>query len=162
MIGKGVVIALWLIVASAFDIAISRRIGILGAQPDLTLVLAVIFSTCVPFDAAALIGFFVGILHSSAVNEKRFAFVVAGIAACMTATKICSRAVEATPMTIAVVSSVCTVVGRVILLFIGLPTNPDNIFSWLLATIAAAIYNGIIAVPAFMLFRRLSHTLMRV
>lgn len=153
--------ALMLVLASAVDIALTKHIYIGGAGPDVTLVIAILLATRTNLEAAAIIGFFTGLFHSAATNDRLFAFVVAGIAACMTGTKICSRAVEATPMTIAVVVSLCTAISRAIVLFIGLPTSPDNIFPWLPATIGTAIYNGVIAIPAFLLVKRLSQTLLR-
>lgn len=148
--------AVWLIIAAAFDTAISGRISIGAARPDLLLVVGVVLSLRLGIEGSAAVGFFVGLFHSAAIGDKRLALVIAGISSCVLASQLCARAFEATPLTVVLIVLIATVVSRVIWLFVGLPPNPENILPWVPATILIALYNGLWAAPIFLLHQRVT------
>ncbi|GEM_PF-2800662 len=161
MIRTVIIAAAYFIIACAADIALSPRMMFGVIRPSFLLTAAICLSAKATYESAAVIGFFQGLLQSAAIGDKRFAEIAAGIAACMLGTRLCSRDLELTPVTAAGVVGICTVLARIIELFVGLPPNPNNIFGWVPATIGIAIYNGLCAVPMYFVMRKVPLTAAR-
>lgn len=125
--------------------------GIFGAHPDLLLVTVTLLSMNRNSDAAALIGFFAGLLHGGVANTKMAAFIISRILGGIAASVVGRTTMAATPLTVMASSLATTGVASITYLLLGVP---KDLVGWALATFGTLVYNVILVVGVFWLFLR--------
>lgn len=143
--------ALALLLAASAQVALAPRMGIFGARPDLLLVAVTLLSMNRGSDAAAVIGFFAGLLHGGVANTKMAAFIISRILGSVAASVVGRTTMAATPLTVMASSLATTGVASITYLLLGVPKDP---LGWLLATFGTAIYNAVLVAAIFWLFLR--------
>lgn len=163
MIRQATSTLLWLIVAAGLQQAVAHRIAIGWGLPDFLLVTAILLSMERSSDGAALTGFAAGLLMGALQNEAMAAYAISRMAASMIAAKIAGNLLDRGPLNVTIVAAVCTLVSGGVYLFVVPFVSPmPNIGGHLADTIGAAIYNAVIAIPTYLLFRRASGAAARV
>jgi hypothetical protein len=125
--------------------------AVLGARPDLLLVAVTLLSMNRASDAAAVIGFFAGLLHGGVANTKMAAFVISRILGGISASVVGRTTMAATPLTVMASSLATTGVSSISYLLLGVP---KDLLGWGLTTLGALVYNAILVVSIFWLFSR--------
>jgi hypothetical protein len=125
--------------------------AVLGARPDLLLVAVTLLSMNRASDAAAVIGFFAGLLHGGVANTKMAAFVISRILGGISASVVGRTTMAATPLTVMASSLATTGVSSISYLLLGVP---KDLLGWGLTTLGALVYNAILVVSIFWLFTR--------
>lgn len=145
--------AVWLIGAAACQAAWSERIQIGWGKPDFLLVTAVILSLHRSADAAAVTGFFSGLLQSAIWNRHMAALTISRTITCFFANKIHSAMLGTNLTNVMIVMTISTLLSSILFFFIGLPRD---IRSWTTDTIGAMVYNDVLAIPIYWLYRKLT------
>ena len=144
------VIAIWL--AASFQAALSPRITIVGISPDFCLIVLACLSLFTNRVGGAVIGFFLGLVTGANVGANLSQYVVSRTISGFLAGWSRSFGLDANVLGSAVTCVVVTVVAQLIQMFLA---PPAGITSFLGATIASALVNGVLAVPVFALLRRI-------
>lgn len=145
-----VAILLWL--AAALQQSVAPYATIVGCPPD--FLLAVLLPTTVFLSRAggAVLGFIVGTIHGAlpTANLAHYATsraITGFVGAWMGSTT------KTPSLGFVVLHAILgTAIGQVLLMFLA---PPDQIDRFLLVTIGTAVYNGVIALPVFLLLRRI-------
>lgn len=153
------VCALWLIVAASLQASLSVPLSIGFASPDFLLIAAILLSFRQTSDAACVIGFFAGLLTGSLVNASLFGYSVSRMFACLFSLRLYTLFIGESPVTVAGVTLIATLISGVIFLFLGVPTN---LLGHIADTIGSAIYNGALAFLAFGMIRSIARPPTRV
>ena len=148
---EAVVPAIWLILAGSAQMALAPKLGIFGAKPDFLLVAATLLSINRGTDAAAVIGFFAGLIHGGITNTKMAAFVISRILGSIGASLVGRTSVAATPLTVMVASLAATGIASLIYMLLGVP---KDLWNWVLSTIGTIAYNAVLVGILFALFNR--------
>lgn len=159
MIKPVLVCALWLIVAAALQAALSVPLSIGFASPDFLLIAGILLSFHQTSDAASVIGFFAGLLTGSLVNASLFGYSVSRMFACLFSLRLYTLFIGESPVTVAGVTALATLISGGIFLFLGVP---KNLLGHIADTIGSAIYNGALAFLAFGLIRSVARSPSRV
>jgi hypothetical protein len=153
MIAAVVSAAIWLAVASALQFSLADRIAIGQMSPDFLITISVVISMNRSSDAAAAIGFFAGLFHGSIVHDKTMAYAISRMIGTLVGANLHSRAVGGTLLSAGVIVALATLAAGTAFLFLGVR---EHIGRHIVDTILSAIYNGVIAVPFFWLYRSIS------
>lgn len=157
MIRQALSTLFWLIVAAGFQQALAHRMAVGWGVPDLLLVTAVILSMQRSSDGAAITGFAAGLFMGALQNEAVASYAISRMSACMVAARIAGNLLDRAPLNVTIVGAVCTLVaGGVYLFVVPFVAPTPNIAGHLADTIGAAIYNAVIAIPIYLLFRRIA------
>lgn len=147
------------VLGAALHTALGARWSIGPASPDFLLLFAVMLSLGQSGESAAVTGFLAGVFHSSAMSDKMLALTISRMFACLIAPRIFGLFSGSNAAAIAVTAAGATLIAGIGFLFLGVR---DNILGHLTDTIASAIYNGVIAIPVYGIYRRLSKVSARV
>ncbi|MCH7904154.1 MAG: rod shape-determining protein MreD [Armatimonadetes bacterium] len=152
------VVAPWLALALLFWLAAgvqhgaATRLAVFGANPDFLLVVAFCSSILTRPAASAGLGFLAGVLQGAMAGAHLAHHVISRALTCFfigyESRLEFGVKVEFAALTVAI----GTVVSRVLLAILA---PPPEIWPFLRATIGTAIYNGVLAVPTYLLVRRL-------
>lgn len=146
-------VGVWLVVGAAMNGAVSHRLSLGWVRPDFLLVVAVALSVRGSTNAAAALGFVAGMFHSALWNEKMMALTLSRMFACIASVYL----YRATPVSgagaVAIVTGAATLVGGILYLFLGVPTN---LLQWLVETVGGILYNAALAVPVYLVQERVS------
>ena len=151
------VAAPWLVLALLFWLAAgiqhgaATKLAIFGATPDFLLVVAFCSSILMRPGAAAGLGFLAGLLQGAMAGANLAQYVVSRVLTCFfigyESRLEFGVKVEFAALTVAI----GTIVSGVLLTILA---PPPEIWSSMRATIGTAIYNGVLAVPTYLLVRR--------
>lgn len=149
---KGWVIAVFLLwIAGAAQQAVSFQISFGGVSPDFPLV--VIISVGLFFDkrSGAALGFLGGITHGAIAGGHMAAYAVTRTLVGFLTGWFNGMEFEGNTAVAFIVTAAATVFTQLTFLLL----NPRGaIFSFLLATIGSAMYNGVLAIPLYALLKR--------
>jgi hypothetical protein len=151
--------AVWLIVAGGLQLALRQKMAIWWAAPDFVLVVAVVLSMHRSSDAAAFTGFFAGLMHSAILNSDLAALTISRMAASVLAVRLHAAFLGAGVLSTSLLVASCTVAAGLVSLLLG---GAQNIGSHAADTIGSAIYNGVIAIPTYALYRQFASAGSRV
>jgi len=143
--------ALGLLFAATAQVALAPRMSVFGARPDLLLVAVTLLSMNRSSDAAAVIGFFAGLLHGGVANTKMAAFVISRILGGIAGSIVGRTTMAATALTVTASSLATTGIASFAYLLLGVP---KDLFGWALATFGTLLYNTVLVVGIFWLFGR--------
>lgn len=147
---------LWL--CTALQIGLSPHWVVFGCQPDFLLVALACLCFYTARAGGATLGFVSGFLYGAMVTTNMAGYVISRtLAGFMTgwfnALEMKPNAVVASVTAIAV-----TLLARLTLVLL---TPPPSLWPFLKATIGSSIYNGILAIPMYLLVYRLMGTTRR-
>ena len=145
--------AVWLIGAASLQGALSERLAFGWFRPDFLLVVAVVLSIHRSTDASAVTGFFAGLFDGALRGKAMMALIISRTLACVASVRLYSAFLGSGVITASVVVLITSVISSVLYLFLG---APKDILGWLADTIGAALYNGVLAVPCYLLYCRLA------
>lgn len=151
-----VLAALW--AGAVLQLAWARHLGIYGAQPDFLLVVVSCSGFCLDRTPGTLVGFGAGVFHGALAGANLTHYVISRCVAGFVASWSRNLRFEMTPLTVAIFVACVTVVAQITLMFIA---APSGIAGFLGDTIGSAVYNGVIAIPVYALFRRILNPTVR-
>jgi rod shape-determining protein MreD len=146
----GLVLALvWLL--GIFDFGVAPHMTLFGVRPDFLLVGTVVFSQLFPRPASAGIGFLCGLIRGAIVGANLTHYVLSRTLTAFLGSwfRTSQRGQSSLQMFITVV--VGTVFAHGVFL---MTAAPSNVATFLTDTIIAAIYNGVIATPLYVLLSK--------
>lgn len=146
-----VLTALALLLTASAQVALAPRMEVLGARPDLLLVAITLLSMNRSSDAAAVIGFFAGLLHGGIANTKMAAFIMSRLLGGIAASIVGRTTVTATPLTVMASSVATTGVASIAYLLVG---TPRDMLAWALGALGALVYNTALVLVVFWLLGR--------
>ena len=146
------VLGFWL--AAVLQQATVDRLQIGGARPDLLLILA--FSTAVMFAPryAALFGFVAGLLQGAITGADLAHYTISYTIVAYLAGFLSWLELDIRAWYVALVVIGGTIIVGLIMM---IPAPPVQFWPYLGDTILSAIYNGVLAIPLYVLIKRLLH-----
>jgi rod shape-determining protein MreD len=142
-------LCLWM--AGGCQETIAPKLAILDAVPDFLLVTVACLGLLSARYASTLVGFFAGLIHGALAGANLTAYAISRTVSGFLVGWFNSFELEANVLVAFATTFVTTLVSQIIFMFI---TGPSAVMAYLLATIATAIYNGVIAVPIYFLLQR--------
>lgn len=150
---KGVIVAvitLWL--GAGLQQALANRLGILGATPDFLLVFLACLCLYTNRVGGAVLGFFAGLAAGATVGANMTQYVFSRTLTGFLDSWSRNLGIDANLFVAGVNAFFVTIVAQLIQMFFA---PPPGIVTFLGATIASAMYNGVLAVPVYALLRRI-------
>lgn len=143
------VVLFWL--CAALQGSAAPHMRFFGAMPDFPLVAAL--TTAVFFEPviAALIGFIAGLLHGGIVGSDMASLTISRTLVGYAAGFVSRLQLDVLPWYVALVVAVGTVMANLLMM---IPAPPPEVWPYLRDTIVAAMYNGVLALPLYVLLRR--------
>ena len=138
---RAAIIATALVLAAASQVAIAPKVAVFGARPDFLLVAVTLLSMNRGTDAAAVIGFFAGLLHGGVGNTKMAALVISRILGAIAASLVGRTTVAATPLTVMAASLAANGVASLVYMLLGVP---KDLWGWVLSTFGMIVYNTVL------------------
>jgi hypothetical protein len=129
----------------------SLDLHILGARPDLILVVAIALSLVTSRAKAALTGFLAGTIHGALAGANLAAYGASRAIAGFATSWSKAMGYELTLPWIMAVAFLATVLAEIVWMFVGIRSG---IGSFLGATIGTALYNAVLAPPLYALVKR--------
>ena len=152
------VAAPWLALALLFWLAAGiqhgagTKLAVVGATPDFLLVVALTSSILMRPGTSAGFGFLAGLLQGAMAGANLAHYVISRVITCFFIGYESKLEIGVRVEFAALTVMVGTVVSGVLLTILA---PPSEIWPFLRATIGSAIYNGVLAVPTYLLVRRL-------
>ena len=151
-----VAVTLWL--SAALQQSLARRFSFWGFEPDFLLVAMSCLSMFCNRAGAASIGFLSGAIYGAISFANMSQYVISRTVAAFLAGWANDLNLQGSGMVAAVTTAATTVGARLILLFLA---PPLLITPFLGATIRSAVYNGVLAVPLYLLLKKVMGTSQR-
>ncbi|MBI3721194.1 MAG: hypothetical protein HY248_01460, partial [Fimbriimonas ginsengisoli] len=145
----GVAAIMW--TAAVLHQALSFRLVIFGARPDLLLVVGLALCLLMERRQAAWVGFASGVLMGAMAMANLASYVVSRTLTSYGVSYSEELELRSSPWGAGAVCAAGTILANLILMFLA---PPPLIGPFLGATIRTAVYNGVLAVPVFLLLRR--------
>jgi rod shape-determining protein MreD len=142
------VIGLW--VAIILQQAVATRVAIFGARPDFLLLFIVPLSLMTGRAGGATLGFFAGLLQGAAVGAFLAQYVVSRTLAGFAASWSRATGLQLNWGVASVSTILLTLISRLIYMFLA---APPEVMRFLGDTIGSAFYNGVLAIPVYMLLQ---------
>jgi rod shape-determining protein MreD len=143
------IISLW--IAAVFQQVLAPRFAIFGVRPDFLLIVLVPLSLFVNRSTAAVLGFFAGLLYGAAAGANLTHYAVSRTLAGFAGSWSKATGLELNLVVLAITTAIVTVLAQMVWMFLA---APSGVLSFLGDTIGSAMYNGVLAVPFYMLLRR--------
>jgi LytS/YehU family sensor histidine kinase len=143
-------IGLW--VAGALQQALAPALAIGGAEPGFLLILLATTGLFTHRAGGAFIGFLVGVVHGALSGANLASYALSRTVTGFFVGWFAGFEWEANVLVAFVSGLIATLLSQLILMFVA---PPPNLGAFLLATIGAAVYNGVLAMPVFAILRRI-------
>jgi rod shape-determining protein MreD len=143
------VFCLW--VAAGCQQTVAPKVAIAGTTPDLMLVVVGCLALFGNRMSGAFLGFGAGVLQGALAGANLGAYAVSRTISGFLAGWFTALEFESNAAVAFFSVAIATLLGQLLLMF-GAP--PSQIPGFLLATIGAAMYNGVLAMPLFVLLKR--------
>jgi hypothetical protein len=150
---KGVMVAavlLWL--GAVLQGSLAPRISIFEASPDFLLIFMSVMCLYCTTAGATVLGFFTGLMTGAPSGANLGAYIVSRSFGGFADGWIGSIGFQPNAVWAAVNTAVLTVIAQLLLMFLA---PKPGIPAFLAATIASAVYNGVLAMPVYLLLRRI-------
>lgn len=150
---KGVFVAailLW--IAAGAQQALAHRLNLFGAAPDFLLISVSCLCLFANRIGGALIGFFAGLSMGAVVGANMTQYVFSRTLVGFFDAWSKALGLDANLLTAAVNGLLVTVAAQLLQMFFA---PPAGITSFLGATIASAVVNGVLAIPVYALLKRI-------
>ena len=145
-------LTLLFLLAAGIQHGAAPNLAVLGATPNFLLVLALSSSVLMRPGVSAGLGFLAGLLQGAMAGANLAHYVVSRVLTCFFIGYESKLEVGVRVEYAALTVAAGTIVSDVLLVIFA---PPPEIWSSLRATIGTAIYNGVLAVPTYLLVRRL-------
>jgi cell shape-determining protein MreD len=145
-----VVGAIW--VAAVLQESISFKVGIFGIHPDFLLIVLTPVSALLPRPRAAMAGFFCGVLHGSMAGANLAHYIISRSIAGFFGAWARGIGFEVNATVMAATGVLLTLIAQTVWMFLA---APPGLASFLGDTIGSAMYNGVLAMLAYLLLRRI-------
>lgn len=152
---KGVlvtVLCLWL--AGGCQQVVAPRLAVAGTPPDFLLVVLGCLSICGTRVSGAATGFAAGVIQGAISGAHMGQYGVSRTIAGFLTGWLNALELEANATVAFFAVLLTTLVSQLLLMFMA-PPSASRIFGFLLATMGSAVYNGVLAIPLFVLLKRI-------
>lgn len=148
------VLALGLIlwICAAMQQSLAERLGVLGFRPDFLLVAVACFSMFFTRAGGALVGFVAGAIYGALDMANLTVFVISRTCAGFACAWANDLRVKEGPLVASISTALTTVFARFIYMFLA---PPAFLMPFVGDTIRTAVYNGVLAVPMYLLVKRI-------
>lgn len=143
------VIVLWL--AGGCQVSVSPRVPLFGASPNLFLVALACLAIQSEPRSGAVIGFFAGLFEGCMAGANLAQYAISRCLVGYAVGMLARLEFDSNWVLAAIVAFLTTVASQLILMFMA---PPPSVSGFLLATIGSAIYNGVLAIPLFVLLAK--------
>lgn len=147
-----------LYVAAIVHFGLTPFVHLFGVHPDILLTCAIALGLCLSRPGGAAVGFVAGVLTGALVGANLAHYVVSFTLAGFVAAWTRSLRIESTAPAVAFTVAGCSIVAGLAFL---LTAAPRGIAEYLGDTIVSALYNGVLAIPLYALFRRVLNPTVR-
>jgi rod shape-determining protein MreD len=141
-------ICLWL--SAALQETIAPKLAILDAAPDFLLVSVSCLGLLTARYGATLVGFLAGLLNGALAGANLASYAISRTFSGFLVGWFNSFELESNIMVAFATTFVATLAANLVFMFI---TGPSGLVAYLLGTVGTALYNGLIAVPIYLLLR---------
>jgi rod shape-determining protein MreD len=141
--------AFWL--GAALQLAAAPHMTIAGAAPDILLIVALSSAVFFQPTIGAVLGFVGGLLHGGVAGADTSSLTISSTLVSYAAGYVSRLDLDVRPWYVGLVVLAGTVVSHLLLM---IPAPPPETWPYLRATIVAAMYNGVLAIPLYALMRR--------
>jgi len=142
------VVGLWIAIVLQQSVAV--KLAIFGARPDFLLLFVVPLSLMTSRAGGATLGFFAGLLHGAATGAFMAQYVASRAVAGFMGSWSRGIGMHVNWGVASVTTIILTVVARLIFMFLA---APPGVLRFLGDTIGSAMYNGVLAIPVYMLLQ---------
>ncbi|MCH7945449.1 MAG: hypothetical protein IIC73_05460 [Armatimonadetes bacterium] len=143
------IVCFWL--AAVLEHSVTQRFLAEGGRPDLLLALALSVSVMFQPRYAALLGFLAGLLQGGMASADLAHFTIAYTMVGFAAGWVSKLKLDVRPWFVALVVLGGTLVAGLLMM---IPAPPPEFWPRLRDTILSAMYNGVLAIPIYVLIRR--------
>lgn len=147
-----------LYVAAILHFGLTPYVHLFGVHPDALLACAIALGMCLSRPGGAAVGFVAGVLTGALVGANLSHYVMSFTFAGFVAAWTRSLRIESTAWAVAITVAGCSLVAGLMFL---LTAAPRGIAEYLGDTIVSALYNGVLAIPLYALFRRVLNPTVR-
>jgi rod shape-determining protein MreD len=147
------VIGLW--VAAILQQALSPHLSIFGARPDFILILVSPLSMLVPRKKGSALGFAGGVLQGAIAGANLAPFAISKAVAGFMGAWSRNIELERNFIVVFVTTFVVSLIAGLVWMFLA---APQGVAVYLGDTIGSAMYNGVLAIPVYMLLERMLNT----
>ncbi len=146
-----VVVAITLWISAALQQSMVNRLSLFGMEPDFLLISLACLAMFYDRSGACIIGFLTGALYGAIDFANLTHYVISRTTAGFCAGWSKELNLQGTILVAAVTTALTTVFARLVQMFL---VPPSLITPFLGATIRTAVYNGVLAVPVYLLLKR--------
>ena len=143
-------IAIWL--AAACQQALSPRMSIFGARPDFFLIVLTPLALWSPRRIGTLLGFVCGFVQGATAGANLGGYIVSRVIGGFTVSWSKQIGFQPNVVVIAITAGAATLFCQLVFMFLA---PPPGVLSFLGDTIGSALYNGVLAVPVYLLLKRI-------
>jgi len=141
-------IAIWL--AAACQQALSPRMAILGARPDFFLIVLTPLALWSSRRMGTLLGFICGLVQGAIAGANLVGYAMSRVIGGFTVSWSKQIGFQPNIVVIGVTAGAATLLCQLVFMFLA---PPPGVFSFLGDTIGSALYNGVLAVPVYLLLK---------
>lgn len=149
---RGISIAVTLWIAAALQQAMVRRLSIFGFEPDFMLLALACLSMFLTRSGGAVVGFLSGAIFGAIDFANITHYVISRTVTGFATAWSKGLNLDGTVLVACITVAASTAFARIILMFLA---PPPLITPFLEATIRTAVYNGVLAVPVYLLLKRI-------
>jgi len=149
---KGVIVSiicLWM--AGGCQQSLAPRMAFAGLSPDFLLISLGCLGLCGSRKSGAVTGFFAGVIQGALAGANMAQYVVSRTLSGFLLGWLNTLEFDANAVVAFFAVFATTILSQLLLMFLA---PPPRIIAFLLATIGSAVYNGVLAMPLFMLLKK--------
>jgi len=145
-----VIVSIW--IAAVLQSALAQHLSIFGCRPDFPLILLANFALILPRGAAALVGFACGFATGAIAGANLTHYIVSRTFAgfCLSWSK--AIGIQLNLLFVGLATALTTIFAGILWMFLA---APHGLASFIGDTIGSALYNGVLAVPVYVLLRKI-------
>lgn len=143
-------VSIW--IAAALQQTISYRISIGNARPDFFLIVLAPLALWTNRKGGTILGFCCGVVHGAIAGANLTAYAVSRAFGGFVVSWSRQIGFETNTFVVAINAFALTVFSQLVLMFLAAPAG---VLSFLGDTIGSALYNGVLAIPVYLLLRRI-------
>jgi rod shape-determining protein MreD len=147
------VFGLW--IAAILQQAVSPHLSLWGAKPDFILILVAPFSLFVPRKGGSALGFAGGVLQGAIAGANLAPIAISRAVAGFVGSWSRKIELERNFIVVSATTFVVSLIAGLVWMFIA---APPGVAVYLGDTIGSAMYNGVLAIPVYMLLERVLNT----
>ena len=144
----GTVIVIWL--AAACQQVLARRMAIAGCRPDFFLIVLTPLALWSSRKTGTILGFFCGLIQGATAGANLVGYTMSRTIGGFTVSWSKQIGFQPNVAVIAVTAGAATLFCQLVFMFLA---PPSGVLSFLRDTIGSALYNGVLAVPVYLLLK---------